>query len=70
MIIASVLAVAAATTYTVIYNKKLKEVRASGILDTLDRYGRPLPVVEERQVAQEENVEETSAQSEESAEEK
>lgn len=48
LIIASVLAVIAAAIYTVIYTKKLKEVRASGILDTLDRYGRPLPVVEEK----------------------
>ncbi len=31
-----------------IYQKKLKEVRASGILDTLDRYGNPLPQVEEK----------------------
>ena len=50
LIIASALAIAAAAVYTVIYSKKLKEVRASGILDTLDRYGRPLPVVEERNV--------------------
>ncbi|MDE7215243.1 MAG: CDP-diacylglycerol--glycerol-3-phosphate 3-phosphatidyltransferase [Clostridia bacterium] len=49
LIVASVLAIAAAAVYTVIYTKKLKEVRASGILDTLDRYGRPLPVVEERE---------------------
>ncbi len=50
LIVASALAIAAAIVYTVIYAKKLKEVRESGILDTLDRYGRPLPVVEEREV--------------------
>ncbi len=46
LIIGSILAVVAAVQYTVIYTKKLKEVRASGILDTLDRYGNPLPIVE------------------------
>ena len=49
LIVASALAIAAAIVYTVIYAKKLKEVRESGILDTLDRYGRPLPVVEDRE---------------------
>ena len=44
LIIGSVMAVVAAAMYTVIYQKKLKDVRASGILDTLDRYGNPLPI--------------------------
>lgn len=48
LVIGSVLAIIAATIYTVIYQRKLNEVRASGILDTLDRYGNPLPTVEER----------------------
>ena len=48
LVIGSAMAVVAATIYTVIYQKKLKEVRASGILDTLDRYGNPLPQVEEK----------------------
>ena len=48
LVIGSAMAVVAATIYTVIYQKKLKEVRASGILDTLDRYGNPLPHVEEK----------------------
>ena len=49
LIAGSILAVIAATIYTVIYQRKLKEVRASGILDKLDRYGNPLPVVEEQE---------------------
>ena len=32
----------AATQYTLIYNKQLKDLRESGILDTLDRYGNPI----------------------------
>ena len=64
LIIASVLAIAAAATYTVVYTKKLKAVRESGILDTLDRYGRPLPVVEEKHPQ-----ETVNEQTEESAEE-
>lgn len=48
LVIGSILAIIAATMYTVIYKRKLNEVRASGILDTLDRYGNPLPTVEER----------------------
>lgn len=47
LVIASVLAVAAAAVYTAIYAKQLKALKESGILDTLDRYGRPLPKVEE-----------------------
>ena len=54
LVIASVLAIIAAIVYTVIYTKKLNEVRASGILDTLDRYGRPLPKVEEKVSAEDE----------------
>ncbi len=38
-----VMQIYSATQYTVIYGKQLKELRASGILDTLDRYGNPLP---------------------------
>ena len=49
LVIGSVLAIIAATIYTVIYQRKLKELRASGILDTLDRYGNPLPTVEDRE---------------------
>ncbi len=41
-IIGSVLAVAAATQYTVIYCKQLKQVRKSGILEVLDKNGNPL----------------------------
>ena len=41
-IIGSVLAVAAATQYTVIYCKQLKKVRKSGILEVLDKNGNPL----------------------------
>lgn len=67
LIIASVLAVIAAGVYTKIYSKKLKEVRASGILDTLDRYGRPLPVVEERQ-PQESVLDEAQSEEKESQE--
>lgn len=48
LIIGSVMAVIAATMYTVIYQKKLKAVRESGILDTLDRYGNPLPALESK----------------------
>ncbi|MDE5756669.1 MAG: CDP-alcohol phosphatidyltransferase family protein [Clostridia bacterium] len=51
LVAGSILAIIAATIYTVIYQRKLKEVRASGILDTLDRYGNPLPKVEEKQDA-------------------
>lgn len=60
LIAGSILAVIAATIYTVIYQRKLKEVRASGILDKLDRYGNPLPVVEEQKTdaVQEQAVEE------------
>lgn len=47
LVIASVLAIAAAAVYTAIYAKQLKVLKESGILDTLDRYGRPLPKVEE-----------------------
>lgn len=47
--IGSILAIVAAVQYTVIYAKQLKKLRESGILDTLDRYGNPLPVVQERQ---------------------
>lgn len=48
LIIGSVMAVIAATMYTIIYQKKLKAVRESGILDTLDRYGNPLPALESK----------------------
>lgn len=48
LVVGSVMAIIAATMYTVIYQKKLKAVRASGILDTLDRYGNPLPNVTEK----------------------
>ena len=69
LIIASVLAIVAAGVYTKIYCKKLKEVRASGILDTLDRYGRPLPVVEERKSQEEPTQEEAQSEEQESKEE-
>lgn len=46
--IGSILAIIAAVQYTVIYNGQLRKVRESGILDTLDRYGNPLPKVEDR----------------------
>lgn len=49
LVAGSILAIVAATIYTVIYFKQLKKLKASGILDTLDRYGNPLPVVEERE---------------------
>ena len=48
LVAGSILAIIAAVIYTVIYQRKLKEVRESGILDTLDRYGNPLPAVENR----------------------
>ena len=48
---ACVLQIYAATQYTVKYAKQLKALRESGVLDTLDRYGNPLP--------QDENKEET-----------
>ncbi len=48
MVAGSVLAIVAAAIYTVIYQIQLKKVRESGILDTLDRYGNPLPTVEEK----------------------
>ena len=48
LIIASVIAVIAATNYTIIYARQLKKIKESGILDTLDKYGHPLPVVEEK----------------------
>ena len=38
-----VLQIYAAIQYFVIYQKRLNELRASGILDTLDKYGNPLP---------------------------
>ena len=57
--IGSVLAIVAAVQYTVIYAKQLKKIRESGILDTLDRYGNPLPEVKERKVESEESVEKT-----------
>lgn len=40
--IGSVMAVIAATQYTVIYSKQLSQVRKSGILDVLDKNGNPL----------------------------
>lgn len=40
--IGSVMAVIAATQYTVIYCKQLSQVRKSGILDVLDKNGNPL----------------------------
>ena len=40
--IGSVLAIAAATQYTVIYCKQLAQVRKSGILEVLDKNGEPL----------------------------
>lgn len=40
--IGSVLAIAAATQYTVIYCKQLSQVRKSGILEVLDKNGDPL----------------------------
>ena len=43
MVVSCVLAVAAATNYTIIYSKQLKAIRESGILDTLDKDGNPLP---------------------------
>lgn len=46
--IGSVLAIFAAIQYTVIYAKQLKKIRESGILDTLDRLGNPLPMIEEK----------------------
>lgn len=48
LVAGSVLAIVAAAIYTVIYQRQLKKVRESGILDTLDRYGNPLPTVEEK----------------------
>ncbi|MDE6211093.1 MAG: CDP-alcohol phosphatidyltransferase family protein [Clostridia bacterium] len=48
LVVGSALAIVAAAIYTVIYQKKLKKVRESGILDTLDRYGNPLPLVDNR----------------------
>lgn len=48
LVVGSILAIIAATIYTMIYHRQLKELKASGILDTLDRYGNPLPKVEER----------------------
>ncbi|MDE7329379.1 MAG: CDP-diacylglycerol--glycerol-3-phosphate 3-phosphatidyltransferase [Clostridia bacterium] len=62
LVIASVLAIVAAAIYTVIYTKKLNEVRASGILDTLDRYGRPLPKVEQLTSIDEQVKAESSAE--------
>ena len=38
-----VMQIYSATQYTIIYGKQLKALRESGILDTLDRYGNPLP---------------------------
>lgn len=46
--IGSILAIVAAIQYTVIYAKQLKKIRESGILETLDRYGNPLPLIEEK----------------------
>ena len=40
--IGSVMAVIAATQYTVIYSKQLSQVRKSGILEVLDKNGNPL----------------------------
>lgn len=40
--IGSVMAVIAATQYTVIYSKQLSQVRKSGILEALDKNGNPL----------------------------
>ena len=48
LVAGSILAIVAAAIYTVIYQRQLKKVRESGILDTLDRYGNPLPAVENR----------------------
>ena len=51
---ACVLQIYAAAQYTVKYAKQLKEIRASGILDTLDKFGNPLPQdVKEEEVAEE-----------------
>ncbi len=61
LVAGSVLAIVAAAIYTVIYQKKLNEVRASGILDKLDRYGNPLPTVEEK-VATDKSEEENTEQ--------
>lgn len=57
--IGSVLAIVAAVQYTVIYAKQLKKIRESGILDTLDRYGNPLPKVKEREVESGESIDKT-----------
>ena len=43
LLAACVLQIYAVIQYYVIYNNRLKELRASGILDTLDQYGNPLP---------------------------
>lgn len=52
---ACVLQIFAFTNYTIIYSKQLKKLKESGILDTLDRFGNPLP----------QNVEETETKVEE-----
>lgn len=51
--IGSILAIIAATQYTVIYNGQLKRIRESGILDKLDRYGNPVAEVKEKTEADE-----------------
>lgn len=55
--IGSILAIIAAAQYTHIYNKQLRQIRESGILDKLDRLGNPLPQVSER--SEEESAQES-----------
>lgn len=43
--IGSILMLIAAVIYTIKYAKKLQELRASGVLDTLDKDGRPLATI-------------------------
>jgi len=43
LLMSCVMQIYSATQYTIKYWKQLKQLRESGVLDTLDRYGNPLP---------------------------
>ena len=49
LLAACVLQIYAVIQYYIIYSNRLKELRASGILDTLDQYGNPLPQDNEKE---------------------
>ncbi len=49
LLIACVLQIYAVIQYYIIYSNRLKELRASGILETLDEHGNPLPHKENKE---------------------